>query len=87
LDINEMELDRAKAMDRAFLISKLFRREYFGEIIAAINATDTKTARAGVFAACEKAGLTEPQTKWLWNYLENYKGKELAWNQSTMNGW
>ena len=74
-------------MDRAFLMSKLFRRENFEDVIEAINEPDKKTAQKGFTIACEKAGLTEKQTTWLWNYLKNYN-KELAWNQSSVkNGW
>jgi hypothetical protein len=85
-----MEMDRAKAMDRAFLMSRLFRREHFYDIVVAINnKEDRKQAATDFMNVCTKsAGLSEDQAVWLWNYLKRYK-PELAWNQSVapMNGW
>ena len=82
------EIDRAKAMDRAFLISKLFRREYFDRVVAAINESDKKKAVTIFGEACKDAGLTEKQMIWLWNYLKYYN-KGLAWNSPAgpINGW
>jgi hypothetical protein len=82
-------VDRGKAMDRAFLMSKLFRKEYFDDIVAAINSNDKEVGMKSFSIACKRADLTDKQIVWLWNYLENYKGSKLAWNSPTgpINGW
>lgn len=68
-------------------MSKLFQKEFFDEVIAALNNPDRKEAVSAFQNVAHKAELTPKQTAWLWNYLRNYN-EELAWNQSTpKNGW
>jgi hypothetical protein len=93
-----MEMDRAKAMDRAFLMSRLFRKEYFYEIIAIINSEKIKSDKPPTefVDVCMKAleGVSKNETvirkqsRWLWNYLKNYS-PENAWNSpvAPTNGW
>jgi len=65
-----LEIDRALAMDRALLMTQLFRAEYFEKIIGIINApTKDPTAFHNV---CASAGIPVDQEKWLWNYLQHY---------------
>jgi len=87
LDVDEREIDRLKAINRAVLMSKCFDKENFGYFIEAINNPNRKEAESVFRRACSKAKLTDKQTRWLWNYLQNYN-KDLAWNMSSaMNGW
>ena len=76
--------ERAMAMDRALYMTKLFQAQHFDKIMAIITQhADGKLGddeAVAVFTeVCEEAGIIEPEIKWLWNYLENYKPELTEW--------
>jgi len=66
------DTDRALALDRALIMSQLFRTEYFPEVVRIINGNKNETDFINL---CEKAGLPDKE-QWLWNYLQNYNKKQ-----------
>jgi hypothetical protein len=80
------ERDRALAMDRALIMSKLFQAESFSKIIKIINKSEEEFSEAqrqeDFFEACGDEITTEQKT-WLWNYLKHYKPQ----NNWTGTGW
>jgi hypothetical protein len=67
---------RAKALLRANNMAKLFKKEYFGDIVDVITGLDKDTSHFD--AACAKAGLAPEETAWLWNYLKHCGSKTGA---------
>jgi hypothetical protein len=79
--------DRALAMDRALIMAVLFKKDYFEEIVLAINHLGNPEMKARAepmfFEAVKEAPLTQKQKEWLWNYLKNYNSA----NNWTGTGW
>jgi len=81
------EEKRAAAMDKAFMMSFLFKEPYFSEIENAIAMAKEKPKEAErmfneTFAKHKMAGseaLKPKQKAWLWNYLRNYNS-EMDWD-------
>jgi hypothetical protein len=71
------ERDRALAMDRALIMSKLFQAETFPKIIEAINISKevAETKKQEMFFIACGDEITPEQKIWLWNYLKNYNPK------------
>ena len=89
MTVDERELNRLKALNRANIMSKCFNEDVFDDFVLAMNAKYVKGASAEKLwdTACRKVKLTDEQQRWLENYLKNYN-KELAWNESPPpNGW
>jgi hypothetical protein len=73
-------LDRAKEMDKALLMAKLFREEFFEPITTMVYEVSTKKVKAADLEPkfiyfCEKAEIDAENAKWLWGYLSNYNPK------------
>ncbi len=88
--------ERALAMDRAFIMSRLFSKEYFPKIVNAINISDKTNRKLGFYAAfgideknIGEAGnddFTALQINWLWNYLQHFN-PEKVWCANPSPGW
>ena len=95
VSIEEKELDRLKAENRANVMSRCFNKKCFELFVDAINDELKNLSYADLnkpgtkwSQACERADLEDPkQREWLWNYLKHYDST-LRWNQSSArNGW
>jgi hypothetical protein len=73
---------RAAAMEKAFMMSKLFHEPYFSEIEGALEQLPDREAATRTFdeiLARHPEMLTPKQKEWLWNYLVNYDNTK-DWN-------
>jgi hypothetical protein len=77
--------ERAMAMDKAFMMSKLFQEPYFSAIEEALTRLPKDAAGAEnlfleTFVKFREEGqpeiLTKEQKVWLWNYLKHYDAKK-----------
>ncbi len=87
--MNSTEIDayRAKEMDKALMLSKLFEREYYEPIKNILDTMGTrgeKEAQAEFMRIYERAqikptkDMDENLPVWLWNYLKHYDPKLSA---------